>query len=236
MKLAKGIFLTLFFLMMITGFIGLGKVCFLMFFLCFVWSFFLLAIEAAGGKYTPLLGEETQNQPDAAPVRSFPARIIRMHREKTKSFDYYITFQAPDGSQKELAVDENTYGIYNLGETGNLIFLYDFCLSFTHEGCPLPAVYPQNAQYLPVMIVHKRKKPSPCTCYITFETPECPNREMRVSPQFFETCYEGETGNLICQNGAFLCFDPAVAEILDPALFVRQYPEPEQDPTQMNGF
>ena len=221
MNLVKGLFVILFILMMIAGSAGMVEVFLFLFAACFLDIFILAAISSDDSRREKAIQERTMN---TAPVRSFPAKIIRMYQKKEESFDYYITFEAPDGSQKELAVDENTYGVYNLGETGNLVYLHGFCFSFTREERPQPAVYPQDALFLPVKIIHKRKTASSRSCFITFETPEA-EWKVRVSPYLFETCCEGETGDLICRNGTFLGFDPAVEEILDPALFERNIPQ-----------
>ena len=221
MDLGARILVFLFFLMMIAGLSGRIGVCLILFAVIFVYAFILTAISSDAAHRKKVV----QDRMNQTPIRSFPAKIVRMHRKEEESFDYFITFQATDGSLKELAVDSDTYGMYNRGDTGNLIFLHDFCFSFTPEDKLLPAVYPQDAQHLTAKIYRKRKQCSPHSCYITFDTMERSRWKVRVSQQLYESCYEDEEGEIISQNGRFLGFVPQTAEILDPALFERNIPQ-----------
>ena len=165
------------------------------------------------------------------PVRSFPARIVSKSRKNAEAFRYYITFSAPDGSQKELAVDEQTYMLYNYHTDGTLLFRQDLFLCFVPKGRLLPVTYPQDAQAVQVKITHKRREEVPFICTMRFETPDIPRLELDVDPQTYELFFEGENGVLYCHNGEFRGFVPQVLpeEDIDPALFVRRYPDPAQD-------
>ena len=168
MNLVKNLLVILIILLMIATLIttsaGMTNASLILIFLYLMTFFIVFAIQFAADRKNKYQLKVTEERLEAAPVRSFPAKIVRMHRKEEESFDYYITFEAPDGSQKELAVDENTYGVYNPGETGNLVYLHGFCFSFTREERPQPAVYPQDALFLPAKIIHKRKTASSRLC------------------------------------------------------------------------
>ena len=168
----------------------------------------------------------------SAPVRSFPARIISKSRipaeaKPEKSFRYYITFRAADGSQKELAVDESTYMLRNIGTAGSLLFLRDLFFCFVPTGKPLPVTFPQDTQVIPVKIKKKRREEIPFICSMSFETPDIPRLEMDVDPMTYELFFEGDVVTVFSQNGEFRGLVPQIRplEDIDPALFVRRYPE-----------
>ena len=233
MDLGTGILFFLICLMMISGFIGQGEI-FLALFL--ISSIYGIAYHAVIKDKQSQENEEWKRK-GGAPVRSFLARITHMLKRAEKCCEYFITFQAQDGSTKELAVDEQSYLLYDVGKAGELICMHDFFLSFTPAGCYRPAVQLQNAQCVQVKIVHKRRQDSFFSCCITFDTPQHSGLKMRVSTQCYEACCVGQTIWLICRNGTFLGFEQAAEEILDPALFERNIPQQEPDGNgQMNGL
>ena len=93
---------------------------------------------------------------DAAPVQVLPVRIAggRMIMEDNNpdfAF-YYLRFEAPDGSSREMEVDRLTYHAFGEGMTGELTYQRKRFLSFTPKAMAGDAQYPQGypAQQMPV--------------------------------------------------------------------------------------
>ena len=226
-----GILVFLMCLTMITALSGRIGLCLILFAVIFVYAFIYVAILSDIGRRK----EAIQDRMNQTPIRSIPAKIIRMRRKEEVSYDYYISFEATDGTRKKFAVDKKIFQELQKGDAGELIFLQDLFFSFTPEDKLPPAIYPQDAQHLPAKVAFKREKASHNGCFITFDTMERSSWEVRVSPQLYETCYEDEEGEIISQNGVFLGFLPQTAEILDPALFERNIPQQDGN-GQMNGL
>lgn len=69
---------------------------------------------------------EEERLNNAAPVQTLPVRVAgrRMiqHNAQTAFADYYLRFEAPDGSSREMKVDQTTYYTYQDGITGTLTY------------------------------------------------------------------------------------------------------------------
>ena len=94
MDLGARILVFLFFLTMIAGLSGRIGVCLILFAVIFVYAFIYVAILSDIGRRK----EAIQDRMNQTPIRSIPAKIIRMRRKEEVSYDYYISFE---GTERE---------------------------------------------------------------------------------------------------------------------------------------
>ena len=166
----------------------------------------------------------------AAPVRSYPARIVSKSKRPAKAVRYFITFASPDSSEeKELAVDVKTYCFYRMELTGTLLFRQDRFICFVPKGDPLPVTYPPDTQLASVQIKQKRREKVRSVCTMRFETPDIPRLELDVDPQTYERFSEGEIGELFCHNSEFRGFSPQVLPQEDSAPVPFEQSSPAQE-------
>ena len=120
-------------------------------------AFFIIVFCVIKSKYSnriridPVEEERLNN---AAPIQTLPVRIagrrIMMHdvyhvrdvyHTETPFTEYYLRFEAPDGTSREMTVDQITYNTYQDGTIGTLTYQRKRFLSF------IPAEMSADAQY-----------------------------------------------------------------------------------------
>ena len=93
-------------------------------------------------------GRKTEDKlNDAAPVQTLTVRVAAKRVALPQGHtvpDYYMTFEAPDGSRLELQVDEQTYRAFREGEIGDLVYQRKRFLGFNPQELPYDAQYPQD--------------------------------------------------------------------------------------------
>ncbi len=109
------------------------------------------------------LSEKDEN--NKAPVQTVYARIVgkridsysadslittltesMVSGERASGTQYYVTFEAPDGSRLELRVKESEYGMLAEGDYGELTFQRKRYISFNRQAAPEQMLYAQQIQ------------------------------------------------------------------------------------------
>ena len=85
---------------------------------------------------------------DAAPVQVLPVRVAGrrlIQKDPNKaSAVFYLRFEAPDGSSREMQVDQLTYYNYQDGTIGELTYQRTRFLSFNPQAMAYDTQYPQG--------------------------------------------------------------------------------------------
>ena len=109
------------------------------------------------------LSEKDEN--NKAPVQTVYARIVgkridsysadslittltesMVSGERASGTQYYVTFEAPDGSRLELRVKESEYGMLAEGDYGELTFQRKRYIGFNRQAAPEQMLYAQQIQ------------------------------------------------------------------------------------------
>ncbi len=110
-------------------------------------------------------GLSEKNENNNAPVQTVCARIVSkridaysadslittltesmVSGERASGTQYYVTFEAPDGSRLELKVNGSEYGMLAEGDYGELTFQRKRYIGFNRQAAPEQMLYAQQIQ------------------------------------------------------------------------------------------